>query len=75
MSWRKRGCYSGGWQGVADLDQLQDTMAKNAMRQRMLFEQELQGLEAAFEKEREELMKQCRCELPYIIPASAKCCN
>jgi hypothetical protein len=32
-------------QGVQDLDQLQDTMARSAQRQRLLFEQELLGIE------------------------------
>ena len=32
-------------QGVQDLDHLQDTMARSAQRQRLLFEQELLGIE------------------------------
>jgi hypothetical protein len=47
-------------QGVQDLDQLQDTMARSAQRQRLLFEQELLGIEVAFESERTELVDRCR---------------
>lgn len=57
-------------QGVTDLDQLQDTMATSAQRQRLLFEQELQGIEAAFENERTELVDTCRKEWDDLFEKS-----
>ena len=48
-------------QGVSDLDVLvQEKCAHNAHRQTLLFEQELQGIEARFEAERTELVDGCR---------------
>ena len=57
-------------QGVQDLDQMQDTMARTAQRQRMLFEQELHGIEAAFEDERTELVDRCRQEWDDLFEKS-----
>jgi len=57
-------------QGVQDLDQLQDTMATNASRQRLLFEQELEGIETTFENERTELVEGCRKDFDDLFERS-----
>ena len=57
-------------QGVQDLDNLQDSMARNASRQQMLYEQELLSLESNFEAERKELIEQCRKEWDKLFDKS-----
>lgn len=58
-------------QGVSDLDILvQEKCAHNAHRQTLLFEQELEGIETAFEAERTELVDRCRQEWDDLFERS-----